>query len=296
MYAVKQCAILTLLLAASSDATSLSNFSKFADPGVGGAKDELRKLGLTSLLSVDDNQDTVLTTWDDLRTAKVTEDMIKDAYQRGFGVRPDKIHLNDDICRKNGWFSYNRIGKIRIFNVKEEPKSSFLNHRIVTNDLDSSSSEEVDMTTSVSDTTTTTVTRQSGISTTASISVDAEAMGLGIEAGISTTFSLSNTVGSTQTQHREMSVGSKIQVPIPPHSKINVTLEVTWISKTADWEIPVYIDPMGRTGVDFHRRVKGHYYWSLVHAAVATPPFQGIIRGRLDSSYRTEGNIHLQKM
>ena len=91
----------------------------------------------------------------------------------------------------------------------------------------------------------------------------------------------------------EVQVGDTVTVTVPPHSKKRVSLNVTWTSKTADWEIPVTIDPKGMTGVDFHKRVKGHYFWGVEHAAIAEsdPPFKSVMRGRLDASYDTKGNI-----
>ena len=81
---------------------------------------------------------------------------------------------------------------------------------------------------------------------------------------------------------------------VPPHSMKRVRLQVAWTSKTADWEIPVTIDPQGMTGVDFHKEVYGYYVWGVVHSALADPPFKSTMRGRLDASYDTKGLIIIE--
>ena len=59
-----------------------------------------------------------------------------------------------------------------------------------------------------------------------------------------------------------------VSATILPHSKKHVCLQVIWNSKTADWEILVTVDPQGMTGVDFYKRVNGHYFWGVEHAAL----------------------------
>lgn len=223
----------------------------------------------------------VLTTMDDLYVAGITKKVIQDGFEREYGVRPDNQHINDEFCHQWGWYSHNYLGQIKITNVAVRPKSSSSNERYLTNDGDVPVKHTLKVTKTVSNSATLTVTTKSEFSTAGKITVGAPELGLGAE--FSMRFGISNEVGSTKTQSSSVTVGDTVKVTIPPHSKIRVYLEVTWISKTADWEIPVTIDPSGRIGVDFHKRVKGHYFWSMSLVSLATPPFTSVMRGRLDA-------------
>ena len=281
---------LTVLFVSSGDAfpSNYSSDMKEGDlVGVVEAKEKLFKLGMLSEFSNTDSK--VLTNWNDMYVAGLTTKVIQDGYQRKFGVRPDNQHLNDDFAHQWGWYSYNLLGDISITNVNVQPKSSVSNERYLTNDGDTDVTHSITLTSKVSNSATTTVTSKSEISTTASITVGVEELGLG--ASFSETFTFSNEVGSSHTQSTDITVGDTVSVTVPPHSKKRVCLQVTWTSKTADWEIPVTIDPQGWTGVDFHKRVEGHYYWGVQHAVLADPPFKSIMRGRLDASYDTKGTI-----
>ena len=288
----KLCVLLSLIvLFISSGDAFPSNYSsdmKEGDlVGVIEAKEKLFKLGMLSVFS--NAGSAVLTNWNDMYVAGITTKVVQDGYQRIFGVSPDNQHINDDFAHKWGWYSYNYLGVINVTNVNVQSKSSVSNERYLTNDGDNDVTHSITLTSTVSNSATTTVTSKSEISTTASITVGAEELGL--EASFSNTFTFSNEVGSSHTQSTDIAVGDTVSVTVPPHSKKRVCLQVTWTSITADWEIPVTIDPRGMTGVDFHKRVNGHYFWGVEHAALADPPFKSVIRGRLDASYDTEGTI-----
>ena len=288
----KQCILLSLvvLFISSGDAfpSNYSSDMKEGDlVGVIEAKEKLFKLGMMSEFS--NTGSAVLTNWNDMYVAGITTKVVQDGYQRIFGVRPDNQHINDDFAHKWGWYSYNYLGDINVINVNVQPKSSVSNERYLTNDGDNDVTHSITLTSTVSNSATTTVTTKSEISTTASITIGAEELGLG--ASFSNTFTFSNEVGSSHTQSTDITVGDMVSVTVPPHSKKRVYLQVTWTSKTADWEIPVIIDPQGMTGVDFHKRVQGHYFWGVQHAALADPPFKSVMRGRLDASYDTKGTV-----
>ena len=295
MQGIKKCNVLLMLVLFISigDAfpSNASSDMKGGDLfGVVDAKERLFKLGMICEFSNTDSA--VLTNWNDMYVAGITTKVVQDGYQRMFGVRPDNQHINDDFTHKWGWYSYNYLGDINIINVKVEPKSSVTNERHLTNDGDNDVTHTITLTSKVSNSATTTVTSKSEISTTTSITIGAEELGLG--ASFSNTFTFSNEVGSSHTQSTDITVGDTVTVTVPPHSKKRVCLKVTWTSKTADWEIPVTIDPQGMTGVDFHKRVKGHYFWGVQHAALADPPFKSVMRGRLDASYDTKGDIFVE--
>ena len=288
----KLCVLLSLIvLFVSSGDAFLSNYSsdmKQGDlVGVVEAKEKLFKLGMLS--EFNNTHSAVLTNWNDMYVAGLNIKVIQDGYQKIFGVRPDNQHLNDDFAHKWGWYSYNYLGNINVTNVNIQPKSSVSNERYLTNDGDNDVTHTITLTSTVSNSATTTVTSISEISTTASITVGAEELGLG--ASFSDTFTFSNEVGSSHTQSTDITVGDTISVTVPPYSKKRVYLQVTWTSKTADWEIPVTIDPQGWTGVDFHKRVNGHYFWGVEHAVLADPPFKSVMRGRLDAFYDINGTI-----
>ena len=294
MHAKKIILILVLFFASSDardwNATNKIKSAVFADTST---IEKLNKLGLTSFAAVEDDPDAVLTTWDDLKAVGITTNVLRDGYRRLLGVRPNNQHLNDAFTRKNGWYSYNRRGPMKILNVKEHPQSSISNHRILTNDDDEEMTHTVTLTTSVSDTVVSTVTDTSQISTSATVSAD---IGKLVDLEFSTSFSFTNAIGSQTTHSSVFTVGDQVEVKVPPHSKVNVSLIVSWISKTADWEIPITIDPMGLTGVDFHRRVNGHFFWGAYHTSIANPPFMSKIRGRLDASYGTTGSVVTTKL
>ena len=210
-----------------------------------------------------------------------------------FGVRPNDIHLNDGFAHQWGWYSYNHLGDVKLTNVRIEPKSSSDNGRDVINGDNAVASHRINLMTTMSNSATTTVSSKSDISTTGTITVGGEELGLGAE--FSNTFTFSNEVGSTHTKSSDITVGDLVIVSLPPHTKTRVYLNVTWTSKTADWAIPVTIDPNGYTGVDFGRKVRDHYYWGSPHALLADPPFQSMMRGRLDASYDTKGVVVIEK-
>ena len=281
-------ALVLFILSNDALSTNVTRKDDFNDMfGVVDAKERLDRLGIQSDFS--SFSSSVLTTWNDLYSAGITRKVIQDGYEKRFGVRPENIHLNDDFTQQYGWYSYNYLGDLKITNVHVEPKTSVNNERRLINEGNLNASHLVTLTSTMSNSATTTVTGRSEISTTAKITVGGEELGLGAE--FSNTFTISNEVGSSNTKSSDITVGDTLIVSIPPFSTKKVHLNVTWTSMTADWEIPVYIDSNGYTGVDFGRRVEGHYYWAMPHARLADPPFQSMLRGRLDASFNTKGSI-----
>ena len=287
LYAV----VLLYAILFSCDAYKLpANFSYDGKGDLAGTLDAKNKVYNVRLVPFEADMDSaVLTTMSDLYAAGITKKVIQDGYEKEFGVRPDNQHINDDFCHEWGWYSYNYLGEVEIINVQVQPKSRSSHERYLTNDGDKPFTHTITVTSTESNSATVTVITKSEISTTAKIIVGAPELGLGAE--LSTTFGFSNEVGSSNTHSSSITVGDTVKVTVPPHSKRRVYLEITWTSKTADWEIPVTIDPSGRTGVDFHKRVKGHYFWGISHASLATPPFKSVMRGRLDASYDTKGLV-----
>ena len=96
------------------------------------------------------------------------------------------------------------------------------------------------------------------------------------------------------TQSITITIGDTVSATILPHSKKHVCLQVIWNSKIADWEILVTVDPQGMTGVDFYKRVNGHYFWGVEHTALADPPFKSVMRSRLDASSDTKGTVTVE--
>ena len=99
-----------------------------------------------------------------------------------------------------------------VMNVNVQSKSSISNERYLTNDGDNYVAHSITLTSTVCKSATTMVTSKSEISTTASITVVAEELGLG--ALFSNTFTFSNEVGSSHTQSTTITVGDTVSVTV----------------------------------------------------------------------------------
>ena len=232
----------------------------------------------------------VLTSWDDMIAANMPKASVENAYKKEFGTKPDQVHLNDEFCKTYGWMSYNRLSELHYDNVKITPMSNDENERTLTNDTDEPYDHTLTLSTTVSNSATVQVTSSSSISIGNKITVGSDE--LGIKDEFSESFTFSNEVGSSSTQSTSVTITDTIAVTVPPHSSVKVYLQVEWTQRTQDWDMPVEIDPYGRTGAQFPHTVGGdggHYYWGVTHGSFFRPPFQSKMRGTLKASYDTKG-------
>jgi len=241
------------------------------------------------MMSSDSGQ--VLTNWDDMIACNMPKGSVMDAYQREFGTKPDDVHLNDDFCKNYGWLSYNNVGDVTYYNVVIKPTSKVESERILTNKTDTAYTQEVTLSTTVDNSVTATVTSASSVSTSNAITVGSEAFG--IQDEFSQSFTFSNEVGSSDTKSKSITVADTVTVTVQPHSQVRLYLQVTWDSRTEDWDMPVKIDPRGMTGAQFPKTVGpgGHYYWGVSHGHFFNPPFLSKMRGTLLASYNTTGRV-----
>lgn len=230
----------------------------------------------------------VLTSWKDFQSVFVTKDLVKDAYKKQYdNVTPDDVHLNDDFCFRYEWVSYNYLGDIRNYDVSIKPVANIDAERVLTNNTDNPYKHTVTLSVTRSKSAEVWVTQSSSISVSASLTLGSQE--LGVQSQFSTSFQVSNEVGSKDSTSTSVTVTDTIDVDVPAHSKITVALEVSWTSRNQKWEIPVNIDPNGRTGAQFPKRVQGHYYWSMGNSALTDRPLQSKLSGQLEASYDIKG-------
>lgn len=236
----------------------------------------------------------VLTSWNDFRSVFVTKDLVKDAYKQHFdNVTPDDVHLNDDFCFRYEWVSYNYLGEIRNYDVSIKPVANIEAERELTNDTDIPYKHTVTLSVTRSKSAEVWVTQSSSITVSTSLTLGSEE--LGIQSEFSTGFQVSNEVGSKDSTSTSVTVADTIEVEVPAHSKITVGLQVSWTSRSQKWEIPVSIDSNGRTGAQFPKRVRGHYYWSMVNSALTDRPLESKLSGQLEASYDIKGKAIVTK-
>lgn len=236
----------------------------------------------------------VLTSWKDFESVFVTKDLVKDAYKQHFdNVTPDDVHLNDDFCFRYMWLSYNYLGDIHNYNVSTKPVANIEAERVLTNDTDKPYKHTVTLSVTRTKSAEVWVTQSSSITVSASVTLGSEE--LGIQAEFSTSFQLSNEVGSKDSTSTSVTVSDTIDVDVPAHSKITVALQVSWTSRNQKWEIPVTIDSNGRTGAQFPKRVQGHYYWSMVNSALTDRSLESKLSGQLEASYDIKGKAIVTK-
>lgn len=255
---------------------------------------ELKSCGFDVVRANGMNAQTTLTTWDDMNACGMSKGKVSDAYQKEFGKKPDEVHLNDDFCKKYGWFSYNLLGQTTYTNVSIIPKADITGERFLENDTSDSITSTVELSRTLSNSATASVTSASSVSVGSTITIGAPDLGIGGQ--FSQNFSVSNEVGSTSTQSAEVTITDTVSVVVPPGAKYRVYLQVTLETRSEEWEIPVTIDPRGWTGAQFPHKVQGHYYWALVHSAEFSPPFQSKIKGKLDCAYSSSGKIVVEEV
>lgn len=232
---------------------------------------------------------TVLTNWDDMIACGMHKSAVEGAYQKHFDTKPDEVHLNDDFCKTHGWLSYNQVGKVMYYDVKEVPKNKIAAERLLTNNSDTRYTHTVTMSTTELNSATTTVKNSSEISIGSSITVGAPE--LGIESSFSQSFTITNQRGSESTQSTSITISDTVQVTVPPHSKVKVSLVINWDERQEEFEIPVSIQQWGLTAAQFPHRVEGHYYWALSHNSFFQPPFSSKLTGSLTAAYNTSGQV-----
>ena len=238
---------------------------------------KLESCGLQIVRANGSSNQTTLTTWDDMIACNMPIAEVRDAYKKDFGENPDQVHLNDDFCKQYGWLSYNIVGEITIrYDSTPTRKSQISAERMLENTTSQLYTTDIELSTTMANSATTTVTNASSVSVGSSITIGSKALGIGAE--FSQDFTFSNEVGSSSTQSTEVSVSDKVTVTVPPGAKLRVFLEVTWIEENKEWVMPVMIDPYGKTGAKFKRKVQGHYHWGMYHCDFFKPPFQSDIR------------------
>lgn len=307
-FIMKQCVLLSLALLftwsstseafpiaiASSRSNGTKKFDLFGD--IRETSEKTTKLDMMKELNRTDAHQAVagtqsLTKWDDLALAGLNARKLQFKYSIIYGSKPDidDIYLNNDIAHKYGYFSYNYLGDVNVSNVHTEPKTTICNERYLVNDSDGPMSHTVSLSSTVSNSASTTVTKTSSVSTTLTFSIGFSFFGISISFSVDTTFTNSNSVGSTDTHSSDVNVGDTVSVVVPPHSKRRIGLNVTWTRKTADWEIPVRIDPKGMTAAKH-----GDDVWGLPHNFLGWHPPNSVVRGRMEAIYDTKGTVVLE--
>jgi len=237
---------------------------------------------------------TALTTWDDMIACDMPSAKVSNAYKKKFGVKPQKVHLNDEFCKTFGWLSYNLLGKVKYYDESPVLKSSISGERFLENKTSEPYTMEAELSTTMTNSATTTVTNASSVSVGSHITIGSDE--LGISAQFSQDFTFSNEVGCASTQSTEVKVSDKVTITVPPGARFRVFLEVFWTQQDKEWEVPVEIDPLGLTSVQFPRRVDKHYYWAVSHNGFFRPPFQSKIQGKLQCAYNTSGRVVVEDL
>lgn len=237
---------------------------------------------------------TALTTWDDMIACDMPSAKVSNAYKKKFGVKPLKVHLNDEFCKTFGWLSYNLLGNVKYYDESPVLKSSISGERFLENKTSEPYTMEAELSTTMTNSATTTVTNASSVSVGSRITIGSDELGIG--AQFSQDFTFSNEVGCSSTQSTEVTVRDKVTIIVPPGARFRVFLEVLWTQQDKEWEIPVEIDPLGLTSVQFPRRVDKHYYWAVSHNGFFSPPFQSKIQGKLQCAYNTSGRVVVEDL
>ena len=187
-----------------------------------------------------DTASQILTSWDDFKALNITKSMFFDAYKEkvGKGTKPDDVHLNDDFTMKYNWMPYNTVGEIQVFDSSQKPMLNVDNQRTLVNNTDEAFTQKVTLSATQSKAAEVYVTQTSGISTTASVSIKADAFGAEVGAEFSTTFHVSNESGKKDTVSQSITISDEVEVTVPPHSQHTVKLEVTWTAMESQWKIP----------------------------------------------------------
>lgn len=225
----------------------------------------------------------VLTSWEDLAGAGISQDYVKKMFESNFhGETPKSLHLNEGICVTFGHYCYNTPGTATYSNTKMVVRDKVADTKNISNHSNFPIKSTVKLTTEESRSATLTVTKESSFTFGNSISVSAAE--LGISDTFSESFTIKNTVGSTDTSSTKVTVEDSIMISLPPNSSVVAELEVTWTQLTEDFEIPIAIN--GMVGADFGKRVNGHYYWFL-----ELPARNSTMKGKVLCAYDIKGDI-----
>ena len=233
----------------------------------------------------------VLTTWDDLAKAGISPKGVEKMYDKKYGVTPDKVYLNDGICKDYGHYCYNIQGVPKYNNQKRKTMTKLGDSRVIENNSDFTVKYHVTLSSSHTKSASVTVTNSSSFTFGGSITMGSEQ--LGIELEFQTTFTVTNSVGSTSSTSSDVTVSDSLDFTLDAGQKVEAQLEITWESLTQEFEIPFTIK--GWTGASFPKRVKNHYFWFMTLKNKYDTP-TSTLRGVVECAYDIKGRLRVNNI
>ena len=225
----------------------------------------------------------VLTSWADLAEVGISKDYVNRLFERDFGgEKPKSLHLNEGICVQYGHYCYNTPGNVTYKNAKIEIKDKIADKKNISDDAKVPIEVTVKLSTKESKSATLTVTQESSLMFSNTITI--QSLELGISDKFTASFTIKNTVGSSQTSSSEIIVEDSVKVDLKANSSVVAELKVKWTQLTEDFEMPIAIN--GWIGADFGKSVNGHYYWFM-----QLPARNSTLRGNVLCAYDIEGDI-----
>ena len=200
--------------------------------------------------------------WSDLSALGSSPSAVKEAFNSQWGTEPDGIALNDTtyfnavsppITQQYGHYAYKTLGEI---NYTEGTQSS--NEGAVVGSNTAYNRGDAPITISLTVDGSWSESQSWSSSVTAGMTFSEEISLEGVfKMGMS--FSVSTTVGESNSKGNTKGSSATVSLTVPPMSMIKVEMVATMVTETMDFTAPIQVT--GLMGANFPDRVQGHYFW-----------------------------------
>jgi hypothetical protein len=226
-----------------------------------------------------------LFSFNDLPAVNSSPNDVRQKFNTLFGKNPDGICVNSEtyynavtpaITQQYGHPCYKTVGQLQYSEgATGSPTSAIVGSQYAINNSSETVSISVGVTGNWNETTSWTTSTTVGLTFSEEISIE------GVFK-MGTSFSVSTTLGKSDSKSAGRSATTTATVPVPPKSKIKVSMVATMQQETLNFTGPIGVQ--GMFGANFPDRVNGHYFW-FSDATSILPTVSGTLNGSISNTY-----------
>ncbi|OYY79389.1 MAG: hypothetical protein B7Y43_02950 [Sphingomonas sp. 28-62-20] len=231
--------------------------------------------------------------WSDLVALNSSPNAVSASFNKIWGTNPDGIALNDTtyynavtpaITQQYGHYCYKILGQINYSEgTQTSPTQAIVGSNTAYNNSDAPAAISLTVQGAWTETTAWSSSITAGMTFSSEISLEGV-----FKMGMS--FSVSTTVGQSNSNSVNKGSSATVSVTVPPNSMIKVDMVATMKTETMDFSAPIQVS--GMMGANFPDRVQGHYFW-FNDVGSLVPQTSGNLTGTIQGTSAFDVQTHI---